>query len=166
MRRSLLLYLFILAVLMNIFTYVYFSKQAAAEGLTSGSTNKRLKDSLALVKNQLYDANYFALENDQNAQNYIIDNNLDKIIPYDQFSTKVIEQLMNYNDKPEGNPYTGQTQLGAQKFIINKAKLLNHRWIVADYSDGEYWGEVLVKYFINPDKTVSFEVVESFLYQK
>jgi hypothetical protein len=25
------------------------------------------------------------------------------------------------------------------KFIINKVKVLNHRWIIADFSDGEYW---------------------------
>lgn len=166
MKRSLLLYLLIVAVLMNVFTYVFFSKKAAADGMTSGSTNKRLKDSLALVTNQLYDASYFSLENDQNAQNYIVNNELDKIIPYSNFVATVTEQLMDHNENPDGNPYTGQQKLGVKKFIINKAKLINHRWIIADYSDGDYWGEVLIKYFINPDKTVSFEVVESLIYQK
>jgi hypothetical protein len=37
----------------------------------------------------------------------------------------------------KGNPYVGQDQ-GANKFIINKVKVLNHRWIIADFSDGEY----------------------------
>ena len=52
------------------------------------------------------------------------------------------------------------------KLIINKVKILNHRWIIADFSDGEYWGEVLIKYFINDDETVSFETFQSLLYQK
>ena len=56
--------------------------------------------------------------------------------------------------------------MGEQKFIINKVKILNHRWIIADFSDGEYWGEVLIKYFVNEDETISFETFESLLYQK
>jgi hypothetical protein len=51
------------------------------------------------------------------------------------------------------------------KFII-KVKVLNHRWIIADFSDGEYWGEVLLKYFVNDDQTITFEINQSLLYQK
>jgi hypothetical protein len=39
----------------------------------------------------------------------------------------------------KGNPYVGQDQIKTNKFIINKVKVLNHRWIIADFSDGEYW---------------------------
>jgi hypothetical protein len=46
---------------------------------------------------------------------------------------------MDLNANPKGNPYVGQDQIGANKFIINKVKVLNHRWIIADFSDGEYW---------------------------
>lgn len=169
MRRSLLLYLFILAVLMNIFTYAYFSRKNAAEQpKTAGDATEiqKLKDSIDVMYNKWVDADYFSLERDQNAQDYIVNNNLDKIVPYDQFTTVVTEQLMSYNDKPEGNPYIGQQQLGERKFIVNKAKLLNHRWLIADYSDGTFWGVALIKYFINEDKTVSFENMESFLYTK
>jgi len=169
MKKSLLLYLFILAVLMNIFTYAYFSRKNAAENKPVTEEKgevQQLKDSIDVMYNQIVDANYFSLENDQNAQNYIVNNNLDKIIPYDQFSKTITDQLMAYNDKPDGNPYTGQTKMTDKKFIINKAKVLNHRWIVADYSDGQFWGEALIKYFVNPDKTVSFEVIETLIYQK
>ena len=65
-----------------------------------------------------------------------------------------------------GYPYTGQDQIGANKFVINKVKILNYRWIIADFSDGEYWGEVLLKYFVNEDGSKSFEVNQSLLYQK
>jgi len=166
MKKSLLLYLFILSVLMNVFTYAYFTRKNAAESgaPTSAAEMKKIKDSLNVMYNDVIDARYFSLDANQNAQNYIVDNNLDKIIPYDKFQTEVIDQLMAYNDKPDGNPYTGQPKLGDNKFIINKAKLLNHRWIIADYSDGKYWGDVLIKYFINPDKTVSFETMQTFLY--
>jgi hypothetical protein len=38
--------------------------------------------------------------------------------------------------KCQGNPYVGQDKIGENKFIIN-SKNLNHRWIIADFSDGD-----------------------------
>lgn len=166
MKKSLFLYLFILAVLMNVFTYMYFSKEIAFQKMKKETSTKRFADSLALVSEKLTDANYFALENNQNAQNYFENTTTGKYIPYEKLIPYVKEKLLDLNDNPKGNPYTGQDQLGAQKFIINKIKVLNHRWIIADYSDGEYWGEVLLKYFINEDESVSFEIIQSVLYSK
>ena len=168
MKRSLFLYLFILSVLMNIFTYMYYSKKTVFDETQSVKTDKKLKDSLKLVTEKLADAAYFSLENNQNAQDYFEKSNPDpkKIIPYEKLIPYVTEKLMEFNDDPKGNKYTGQDQLGEQKFIINKAKVINHRWIIADYNDGNYWGEVLLKYFINDDQSVSFEVIQSLLYAK
>ncbi len=165
MKKSLFLYLFILSVLVNVFTYAYFTKQASFgdERFKSATTN--LKDSLKTVTAQLDDANYFALENNNNAQDYFattspISMSHEELIP------KVQESLLAHNDHATGNPYTGQEMITGKKFIINKAKVLNHRWIIADFSDGEYWGEVLLKYFVNGDNTISFEVIQSIVYQK
>ncbi len=165
MKKSLFLYLFILSVLVNIFTYAYFSKQVTFSEKRLESSTKRYKDSLTSVSGKLDDANYFALENNQNAQDYFattspIDISYEELIPIVQ------ESLLSHNDNVAGNPYTGQDRIGSQKFIINKAKVLNHRWIIADFSDGEYWGEVLLKYFVNGDNTISFEVIQSFIYSK
>ncbi len=166
MKKSLFLYLFILAVLLNIFTYMYYSKKNIFDEKQFKTTNAKLRDSLTSVAAKYDDANYFSLENNQNAQNYFDSGDSKKFIPYEKLIPYVKEKLMDFNENPKGNPYTGQDQIGAQKFIINKAKVLNHRWIIADYSDGEYWGEVLLKYFINEDETVTFETIQSVLYQK
>lgn len=166
MKKSLFLYLLILAVLMNIFTYMYFSKKAVSDEAQFKKTTAKYKDSLAVVTNNLLEANYFSLEFDQNAQNYFDKPDSDKYIPYEKLIPYVKEKLLDYNDNPKGNPYTGQDQIGPQKFIINKIKILNHRWIIADYNDGDYWGEVLLKYFIDDKETVSFEVIQSILFQK
>ena len=166
MKKSLFLYLFIIAILMNVFTYMFFSKETVFEQERYKKLDKHLTDSLTSVTTKLSDANYFALENNDNAQNYFENNATGKFISSQKLIPHVTEKLMEFNHNPKGNPYTGQEQLGAQKFIINKAKLLNHRWIIADYNDGQYWGEVLLKYFINDDESVSFEVIQSILYQK
>jgi len=166
MKKSLFLYLFILAVLMNIFTYMYYSKKNVFDETQFKTTNSKLKDSLTSISAKLDDANYFALENNQNAQDYLNSGEGIKNISYEKLIPLVKEKLMDLNENPKGNPYTGQDQIGAQKFIINKAKVLNHRWVIADFSDGEYWGEVLLKYFVNEDESISFETVQSVLYQK
>ena len=49
-------------------------------------------------------------------------------------------------------------------FKINKIKLLNSRWIQADFSDGENWGELIIEYFINQDNTIELAPLSSFLY--
>lgn len=166
MKKSLFLYLFILSVLMNIFTYMYYSKKNIFDETQFKTTNTKLKDSLTSISAKLDDANYFALENNQNAQDYLNSGDGIKNISYEKLIPLVKEKLMDLNENPKGNPYTGQEQIGAQKFIINKAKVLNHRWVIADFSDGEYWGEVLLKYFINEDESITFETVQSVLYQK
>lgn len=166
MKKSLFLYLFILSVLMNIFTYMYYSKKNVFDETQFKTNNAKLKDSLTSVSAKLDEANYFALESNQNAQDYLNSGDGIKNISYEQLIPLVKEKLMELNDNPKGNPYTGQDQIGAQKFIINKAKVLNHRWVIADFSDGEYWGEVLLKYFVNEDESITFEIVQSVLYQK
>ena len=166
MKKSLLLYLFILALLFNVFTFMYFSKEIDFQQNRYVKIEKKLKDSQNSNTSQLAEANYFSLEKNENAQNYFNPDNATKTIQVEKLIPFVTEKLMDLNANPKGNPYVGQDQIGANKFIINKVRILNHRWIVADFSDGEYWGEVLIKYFVNEDETVSFETFQSLLYQK
>ncbi|WPR73024.1 hypothetical protein SLW70_07865 [Flavobacterium sp. NG2] len=166
MKRSFLLYAFILLILINIFTYAFYSKEVEFEQARYERVTKKLKDSLTSVSTKLNDAAYFSLEKNENAQNYFDNENVQKAIAYEKLIPYVKERLLDLNSNPKGNPYTGQDQIGANKFVINKIKILNHRWIIADYSDGEIWGEVLLKYFVNDDNSISFEVIQSLLYQK
>ena len=112
------------------------------------------------MTNKIYDDETFSLEHNDRALNYL------NVSNSKAFEEKVKQALLAFNDEKEGNKYTDQPKMGQQKFIINKVKLLNHRWIIANYSNGELWGEVLLKYFINDDKTISFEIMNSYLYPK
>lgn len=164
MKKSLFLYLFIIAVLMNIFTYKYFtSKEASEKKVVTADTkqpdSKKIIDSLT---QKIYDINDFSLENNDRAQNYLFESSKVNDIP--AFAEKVKQALLAYNDSPEGNKYTDQVKMGSQKFIINSVKLLNHRWIIANYSNGELWGEVMLKYFVDEKGAISFEIMNSYLY--
>ncbi|HEU0125607.1 hypothetical protein [Flavobacterium sp.] len=167
MKKSLMLYLFILAVLMNVFTYAFYSGEVKFAQNRYDKTTKKLRDSISLVKTKLAEADYFSLEHNENAQNYF-DNSASggKVILYEKLIPVVTEKLLDFNSNPKGNPYTGQDMMDGKKFIINKVKILNHRWIIADYSNGELWGEVLLKYFVDNDDNITFEVNQTWLYQK
>ncbi|WP_035676167.1 hypothetical protein [Flavobacterium frigidarium] len=166
MKRSFLLYAFILLILMNIFTYAFYSQEVAFEKNRYTKVTTKLKDSLKSMNSKLADAKYFSLEKNENAQNYFESEDGSTVIAHQKLIPFVTERLLDYNSNPNGNPYTGQDKIGENKFIINKVRLLNHRWIIADYSDGTIWGEALLKYFINDDQTISFEVNQSLLYSK
>ena len=153
-----MLYLFLVAVLMNVFTYMYFTNKQTSNTERVEASSKRLKDSIATMSDALFEANYFSLEHNNRAQNYLENYDIRELMPL------VKNELMNYNDSQDGNKFVDQAKMGEQKFIINKIKILNHRWIIADYSNGQLWGDVLLKYFVNDDKTISFETVQSFLY--
>lgn len=168
MKKSLFLYLFIIALLMNVFTYKYFTSKEKSEQKAVTETNenqslptKSLSDSITSLNDKLYDANVFSLENNDRAQNYLVEN---KVTDIPAFAEKVKQALLAFNDDKEGNKYTDQIKMGEQKFIINKVKLLNHRWIIANYSNGSLWGEVLLKYFVEENGTISFEIMNSYLY--
>jgi hypothetical protein len=78
---------------------------------------------------------------EKNEKHRIFESEIQKMIKYEKLIPYVTEKLLDFNSNPKGNP-VGQDQIGANKFIINKVKVLNHRWIIADYSDGEMWGGI------------------------
>lgn len=158
MKKSLFLYLFIIAVLMNVFTYKYFSVKGTDQLNDLKKENKKYKDSTLVLFNKYADELSFSLSGNDRAQNYYENYNISEL------EENVKQALLSYNDAPEGNKFIDQGTIGNQKFIINKIKLLNHRWIMADYSNGTVWGEVLLKYFINEQGVVSFEKIDSYLY--
>ena len=159
MKKSLFLYLFIIATLMAVFTYAYFSKKADADQQHFSKTTKQLRDSLQKVSIELDDAGYFTLERNENAKEYL---NIDDTNPLTSIITNTI---LDMNDNPSGNILIPYDKMNQQKFIINKAKVLNHRWIIADFTDGKMWGEVLLKYFVEEDGSITFERIDSQLYQ-
>ncbi|WP_396183682.1 hypothetical protein [Flavobacterium sp.] len=160
MKKSLFLYLFIVSFLMMIFTYMYYSKKVKFEAERFEKLKVKMNDSIQSLNNQVFEANYFTLLNNDNAQNYLEDYSIPKLI------SKIEQNLMELNDNPEGNPLVEYGKIGDQKFIINKIKVINHRWIIADFSNGDLWGEVLLQYLIEEDEQLTFKIIQSTLYVK
>lgn len=159
MKKNLLLYGLVFSVLINIFQMVNSSnilKRSEEVSTISKKELKKAKDSIV----KLVENDRFSLDNNEYAQEYYFEHNLKAL------QTKVKEDLMAFNADKKGNKYVSYEQIGENPFLINSVKILNHRWIIANFSDGKVWGEVLIKYFHNTDKPTDFETVETLIYQE
>lgn len=159
MKKNLLVYGLVFSVLINIFQMVNSSRILKRSEEVSTISKKELKKAQdSIVK--LLDNDKFSLDQNEFAQEYYFDKNLKTL------QAKVKEDLMTFNADKRGNKYVSYDQIGENPFLINSIKILNHRWLIANFSDGKVWGEVLIKYFVNEDKPTEFETVETLIYQE
>lgn len=159
--KNVILYALIFSLLFNVFQYINSTKILEAKDKEVVKVKDRLKisrDSVATLAN----ANYFALESDQDAQEYFYSNGLD----YQKIAIKVKEDLITLNENKKGNKLVPYEPIDGKPFLINTSKVLNHRWIIAEFSSGEFWGQILIKYFVSEGKPTEFETVETVLYEK
>jgi hypothetical protein len=118
-----------------------------------------LEDSLQQSKLKVLEMQYFSLENNDDALAYYEHLNLENPTRY------IADKLLETNESKGDNPlipYEGMEN----DFKINKIKILNHKWILADFSDGKYWGEVLIGYELKDDMGVDFTLKDHLLYTR
>lgn len=162
MRKPLFLYLFVFSALVALYLAVSGSrnlqeKDAQIQSLETSVA--ALEDSLQQARIAVLDMKYFSLENNDDALAYYDHLNLEDPSRY------IADKLLETNESPGNNPlvpYEGMEGV----FKINKIKLLNHRWIVADFSDGKYWGELLLVYELRDDLSVDFTLLDHLLYTR
>ncbi|WP_379953200.1 hydrolase [Dokdonia sp. R78006] len=161
MRRNIFLYLFLFAALYIIFQYINSSKGLEYQARQIEKLEVKLadRDSIAgMYQERLANVEYFTLLGNDNAKEYFDNDNLDIAV-----IKPAIEDGLYAKNTAQGNELI--TFVGdGRPFQINKVQILNHRWIIADFSDGKKWGEMLVEYFVNEDGTVDYKTVESLVY--
>ena len=162
MKSRIFMYLFIFAALIALYFYVRGSKelQDKVETVASlESTVGTLQDSLQKARLENLEMQYFSLEN-----------NDDALVYYDHLklqnpSRYIADKLLETNEQKGDNPlvpYEGMEN----DFKINKIKVLNHRWIIADFSDGKFWGELFIRYELKDDMGVDFTLLDHLLYTR
>jgi len=118
-----------------------------------------LKDSLQQAELRILEMQYFSLENNDEALAYYEHLNLENPSGY------VADKLLETNESKGDNPLIPYAGMESD-FIINKIKVLNHKWILTDFSDGKYWGELLIKYELKDDLGVDFTLTDHLLYTR
>lgn len=96
--KNVILYALIFSLLFNVFQYINSTKILEAKDKEVVKVKDRLKISRDSVST-LANANYFALESDQDAQEYFYSNGLD----YQKTAIKVKEDLITLNENKNGN---------------------------------------------------------------
>lgn len=162
MRQRIFLYLFVFSALLALYLAVTGSRNLQERGAKIQSLEasvSALEDSLQQARLEVLDMKYFSLENNDDAMAYYDHLGLEDPSRY------IADKLLETNESKGNNPlvpYEGME--GA--FKINKIKLLNHRWIVADFSDGKFWGELFLVYELRDDLSVDFTLLDHLLYTR
>ena len=162
MKNKIYLYLFVFAGMIALYLFVSNTnmqkvKAERIEGLESQVD--RLKDSVESAQLKALEMQYFSLENNDDALAY-----------YDHLKLKdpsryIADKLLETNEAKGDNPLIPYEGMESD-FKINKIKLLNHKWILADFSDGKYWGELLITYELKDDLGVDFTLTDHLLYTR
>ena len=161
MRNKIFMYLFFFVLLLVIFQYmnqkaIFENKEEKINALTEKVT--KASDSIAVLQDRVSDLNYFTLQGNDNSMTYL--ENLGMEAP--EVEEMITNTIYDQNTGPEGNPLVPFTADNPMR--INKIKFLNHRWILADFTDGSTWGEMVLEYFFDENNELSLTPVGSVLY--
>ena len=162
MKKNIFLYLFVFVALILLYSLVNGNKiQNQNEANITKLTDEveALKDSVKKEKLEVLDMQYFSLENNDDALAYYDHLNLKDPSRY------IADKLLETNEKKGDNPLIPYEGMESD-FKINKIKVMNHRWIVADFSDGQYWGDLIIKYELKDDRSVDFTLLDHLLYTR
>ncbi len=162
MKKTIFMYLFFFALLFIIFQYMNEKKIFEMQDNKIESLTIKLekeKDSITVLSEIVADLNYFTLQGNENAMSYLESFGFDS----NNVESLVTNQIYDQNLKEGNNPVIPFDGInGSMK--INKLKFLNHKWILADFTDGTYWGEMLLEYSIDEKRSLNLTTVASLLY--
>ncbi len=162
MKKRIFMYLFFFAVLFILFQYMNEKTIFEAQDKKINSLTDQLakKDSIIeLLNDRISELDYFTLLGNDNAMTYIENLGMEA----EEAQTLVTEAIYQSNFGERQNALVPiESQDG--KMRINKVRFLNHRWILADFTDGTYWGEVLIDYFFDDKEQLILTPIGSTLY--
>ncbi|WP_299100456.1 hydrolase [uncultured Winogradskyella sp.] len=164
MKNKILMYLFIFTVLLLIFQYVNSKNILDKYEVDIVKVKSQLKESEATIKameEQNFEMSYFNIDGNEDALTYFEAQGYDteKLIP------AIIEGLYNMNDyEGDDHPIVPYVSMTESKLLINKIRVLNHKWIIANFTDGEFWGEIFVSYEIDEQNQLKYKLVEYLMY--
>ena len=159
MKSKLLLYLFVFTAVILVFQLVNSAKVVNFQAKTLEMKNDRieeLKNELQAAKDAYADDVHFSLDQNLEAQRYFPSSTPEEIIQ------RVKDKIYDSNAVKGENPlvpYSGNDR----KFLINKVKILNHKWAIADFSDGTDWGELWLRYEVE-ENDIRLVVLDQLIY--
>ena len=164
MKKHLYLYLFIFASLIALVFYIngrkYQEKLESQVALLRKNEEKKDKEikelELKVIESQDLS---FSLDKNAEAENYLYESNLS----VEEVKQSVTDKLFELNLQDGGNPlipYIGE----GRGFQISSLRFVNHKWVLVSCYDGDQWGEALIEYNFDSEKSVELETIKALLY--
>ncbi|MCC1485336.1 hydrolase [Winogradskyella sp. E313] len=158
------MYLFIFSVLLIIFQYVNSKNiidKYEKDIKTYKSKKEKYEKDISQLEEEKFELSYFSIDNNEEALTYFEDLGYDTatLIP------AIIDGLLSMNVyEGEDHPIVPFASMTSSKILINKIKILNHKWIIANFTDGKHWGEIFVNYEIDEKQELKYTLTDYFLY--
>ena len=159
MQNKILIYILVFTSLILIFLSINYTKISSLNESNSRILKKKidsLENQYKLLNKQFKDEIYFSIIDNQDAQAYFNDIDVDSLVSY------IRDELYEKNFNKNSDSFVPVSN-AKNKYLINKVKILNHKWIIADFSNGSRWGEMWIEYQLNGNE-VTFDIKDYFLY--
>lgn len=158
------MYLFIFSLLLILFQFM--NSKSIIEDYDKKLTKLEekevvYKDSIKKLEDQNFELMRFSLEFNDDAMSYFEAQGY-KISELAPFIKDELYKLNVYEG--DDHPLVPYASMTGNKMMINSIKLLNHRWIITDFSDGKYWGEMLLTYEITDKQELKFKLLDYLMY--
>ncbi|HLS29656.1 MAG TPA: hypothetical protein VK021_02245 [Flavobacteriaceae bacterium] len=167
MKSRIFMYLFFFALMYVIFQFMNAKRYSE----TKEKEIAQLEEEINLLKIENLpvesispkesDTRGFTLGTNPKAREYFEDQNMSPDSIARAIESKIIGQNLAQEDHPLV-PYPGINGI----MRINRVQTLNNRWILAEFTDGTYWGEALIAYFLDEKDELQFDTVDGVLYSK
>ena len=157
MRNKIIQYFLIFISLIAL--YLFVSDLNKTEAFTASKERmanrmEKLKDSIAQLVTDQTEHAYFSLALNRDAQQAYPN------LSPDDLQLLLEAYLLEQNDAPNGNPLL----FSIGKGFVNKISIVNHQWLLADFTNGSQWGDALFQYQVNNNKQARLRLLNHVMY--
>ncbi|WP_296341864.1 hydrolase [Winogradskyella sp.] len=164
MKSRLFMYLFIFAVLAIIFQYSNSKNildKYEKDIKIFKAEIKDLEDERINLNDKIFDLSNFNFDGNQEAIDYFENQGVNTDILLQKLKDGLLETNIYEGVDHPIVPYASMTE---SKIMIDQIKVLNHKWILANFTDGKYWGELFINYELDNSGEVAYKLTDYFLY--
>ena len=123
----------------------------------TAKTIAKLTDSITSLTTQRDEALSFSLESNELSQLFFEELKINN-------PAQIVTNALMESNLQEKKPYIkAETN---EKFLINKIRILNEKWVICEFTDGKVWGDLLLQYHIDGNQNPVFTPLDEVIHPK
>lgn len=123
----------------------------------TAKTIAKLTDSITSLTTQRDEALSFSLESNELSQLFFEELKINN-------PAQIVTNALMESNLQEKSPYIkAETN---EKFLINKIRILNEKWVICEFTDGKVWGDLLLQYHIDGNQNPVFIPLDEVIHPK